>query len=219
MPASRRRLLKILAAIGLFPLAGRIMAKGVLPIQVGLRRLTGPVLVNGDPAREGMLIRPGDTVVTGRGAEAVYVVGDSAFLQRSDTRVVFGTDAADFLRVVTGRLLSVFGKGRKRLQVPTATIGIRGTACYIEAGTEQTYFCLCYGIAEITPSAAPQATETVETRHHDHPLYINGTPDNATSMVPAEVMNHSDEELVMLEELVGRWPPFYTAWNGSWPKY
>lgn len=219
MSASRRRLLKILAATGFLQLAGRVAAKGVLPIQVGLRRMTGNVLVNGDPARQGMLIRPGDTVVTGHGAEAVYVVGDSAFLQRSDTQVVFGTDPADFLRVVTGRLLSVFGKGRKRLQVPTATIGIRGTACYIEAAAERTYFCLCYGIAEITPGAAPQAAETVETRHHDHPLYINNTPDMATSMVPAEVMNHTDEELVMLEELTGRWPPFYTAWNGSWPKY
>jgi hypothetical protein len=28
-------------------------------------------------------------------------------------------------------------------------------------------------------------------------------------MVPAGVINHSDDELKLLEALVGRWPPFY----------
>ena len=28
-------------------------------------------------------------------------------------------------------------------------------------------------------------------------------------MAPAKVINHTDEELIMLENSVGRWPPFY----------
>lgn len=211
----RRHLLQTFAAASLIPsgLLGLIrnaLANGNQPTQAGLRKITGSVTVNGQPAHAGMLVKAGDTIVTGRNAEAVYVIGDNAFLQRGDTQVVFGAEAtAAFMRVITGKLLSVFGKGQKRLQVPTATIGIRGTACYIETEQERTYFCLCYGAAEITPSAAPQETETVKTWHHDHPLYINGDMRMAKSMVPAEVKNHSDSELEMLEALVGRVPPFY----------
>jgi len=112
------------------------------------------------------------------------------------------------MRVVTGAILSVFGKGNKKLVVPTATIGIRGTGCYIEASEHQTYFCLCYGSAEVTPGANPAAAEFIETSYHDHPIVINDDP-STPAMQPATVINHTDIELTMLENLVGRWPPFY----------
>ena len=220
---SRRHLLGALAAAGLLTSVERLgliraaLAAGANPVPPGLHRLKGVVTLNGTPAREGQLVKPGDTVVTAPGAEALYVIGQDAFLQREGTTVRFGETAADFMRVLTGRLLSVFGKGPKRIQVATATIGIRGTACYIEEPSGKvgagdtplpTYFCLCYGEAEIVPTAAPQQREVVATTHHDHPLYIHGDPRMATSMVPAKVINHTDAELVMLENLVGRRPPF-----------
>ena len=215
MHPRRRNLLKALAAAGLLQGAGIVglireaLANGKDPLQAGLRKLTGKVTVNGRPARVGMLIKPGDTVVTAPRAEAIYVIGENAFLQRGDSSVSFGEDAADFLRIVTGKLLSVFGHGPKRLQVSTATIGIRGTACYIEAEETVTYFCLCYGEAEVTPVGAPGEKELIRTWHHDHPLYINNQTGMAKSMVPAEVKNHTDAELAMLEALVGRRPAFY----------
>jgi hypothetical protein len=211
----RRSWLKALAAAGLLQGAGLsgvirdALANGSNPIQAGLRKVTGKVTVNGRVVGEGARISAGDTVTTGPGAEAIYVIGQDAFLQRADTEIVFGENAAAFLRVVTGRVLSVFGRGAKQLTVPTATIGIRGTGCYIEAEESRTYFCLCYGEAEVTPTAAPQERETVHTQHHDHPLYINAVPKMSTVMVSAEVINHTDIELTMLEELVGRVPPFY----------
>jgi hypothetical protein len=222
MQGRRRNFLRTLAAAGLLQGAGlsglirEALANGNAPLQAGLRKLTGMVTVNGQSAKAGMLIQPGDTVITGPGSEAIYVIGDNAFLQRADSRVTFGTEAADFFRVVTGRLLSVFGRGHKRLNVPTATIGIRGTGCYIETEAERTYFCLCYGEAEVTPSAAPREAEVVKTWHHDHPLYINSDMRMAKSMVPAEVRNHTDAELSMLEALVGRYPPFYGKTGDSY---
>jgi hypothetical protein len=181
-----------------------------VPGTPGLRRVRGTVTVNGVSAREGALVLPGDTVVTGPGAEALYVIGQDAFLQREATTISFGTDAArNFMRVLSGRLLSVFGRGEKQLNVSTATIGIRGTACYIEEEASRTYFCLCYGEAEVIPAAAPKQRETIRTKHHDHPIYIHSDPAMATSMVPANVINHGDAELEMLENLVGRWPPFH----------
>jgi hypothetical protein len=228
----RRHLLHALAAAGLLTAAERLgliraaLASGVHPVPPGLHRIKGGVTVNGQAAREGQLLKPGDTVATGAAAEALYVIGQDAFLQRESTTVRFGADMADFMRVISGKILSVFGKGERKIAVATATIGIRGTACYIEEGVPQqaggtaaapTYFCLCYGEAKVIPTAAPQQWETVITTHHDHPLYLYDDAKMPSMMVSAPVINHTDAELIMLENLVGRWPPFYGKVDTGYP--
>lgn len=203
---SRRRLLQVLAAAGVAGALREALAAGA---PQGMRSVRGNVTVNGRPASVGQEVLPGDKVATGPEAEAIYVIGSDAFLQRGNSLVAFGADAArEFMRVVSGRILSVFGRGDKRIVTNTATIGIRGTACYIEDQGTRSYFCLCYGEAEVVPSAAPQERELIRTRHHDHPIYIHADAGMPTSMVPAEVINHTDAELRMLEALVGRVPPF-----------
>jgi hypothetical protein len=222
----RRRLLKAFAAAGLLGPAGisglirDALAKGNAPVAPGLHKVRGEVTVNFKLAKEGQLILPGDTIVTGANSEAIYVIGQDAFMQRELSTVSFGSDAtANFMRVVTGKILSVFGKGAKTIQTSTATIGIRGTGCYIEdEGTgakARTYFCLCYGSVDLTPKAAPHEAESYTTTHHDKPMYVLNDMKMAKMMVPAEVINHTDEELTLLEGLVGRVTPFY----GTGKKY
>ncbi|MDO8927074.1 MAG: hypothetical protein Q7U94_09210 [Sideroxyarcus sp.] len=215
MNRSRRRLLRQLSVLGLLSGAGipglirDALAAGNYPSVQGMHKIKGDVRINGKPAREGQPVLPGDKVTTGADGEAIYVIDRNAFLQRSNSVVHFGKEAAkEFFRVVSGRILSVFEHGEKRLVVPTAVIGIRGTACYIEADPKKVYFCLCYGTAEIEPTAEPGRMERIETRHHDHPVYIHhdkGMP----SMAKTEVANHTDDELIMLEWLNRRRPPFY----------
>jgi hypothetical protein len=223
----RRHLLKLLAvgALGPAGIAGLIqatLANAATPVPTGIRSARGKVLVNGKAAAPGTAVRAGDTVTTGRGAEAIYVIGQDAFLQRDESKVSFGADAsAQLMRVVTGKILSVFGKGERKITVSTATIGIRGTACYIEdsparTGRRQTanarartYFCLCYGSVELTPTAAPEQRTTYATEYHDHPLMIYDDPGMASLMTAAPVENHTDIELTMLEALVDRLPPFH----------
>lgn len=211
----RRTLLKtwagvaLLGGTGLAGLIGKALASTVAPVRQGIRRHSGDVRINGMPVEEDMPIRPGDQISTGAASEVVYVVGQDAFMQRAQTSVSFGDSAvAGALRVASGKLLSVFGKGARSIVTPTATIGIRGTACYIEAAAERIYFCLCYGEAELVPTAAPAERELIRTTHHDHPLYIYNDMNMPKRMVPAEVINHSDAELTLLEALVGRLPPF-----------
>lgn len=212
---SRRRTLIALAATGALGPAGfaglirEALAAGVKPVAPGMHRIVGSVTINGQPAREGQLVRPGDRIDTGPNSEAIYVIGQDAYLQREKSSIGFAAEAtAGVMRVISGAILSVFGKGEKRLEVPTATIGIRGTACYIEAEPKKVYFCLCYGIAEVAPVADPKQIERIETKHHDHPILIHN--DSAMpAMADATVINHTDVELTMLENLVGRWPPFY----------
>ena len=187
-------------------------------VEKGVHRLRGDVRVNGVPAKEGMDVKAGDVVTTGPGSEVVFVTGKDAFLVRANSRVeaqgTAGALALAGLRVVTGAVLSVFSPGeRKRLSTPTATIGIRGTAVYLEAEDARTYVCTCYGEAEIVSAMDPAARETVRTQHHEQPRYVMGM--GAPQMIMgAPVVNHTDAELTMLENLVGRWPPF-TPWPGE----
>ena len=57
------------------------------------------------------------------------------------------------------------------------------------------------------PADEPSARETVRTTHHEQPRYVmaRGAPQ---MLMRAPVINHSDAELVLLESLVGRKPPF-----------
>jgi hypothetical protein len=177
----------------------------------GVRRLTGAVYVNGKSARNLDPVKPGDVVITGPNSYAVFVMGEDAFLVRSDSKVEFGGEGRliNFLRLVTGKLLSVYasGKGMRTVQTLTATIGIRGTGAYIDAEAARTYFCLCYGEAEIVPTAEPTKTQLFRTSHHDSPLYI-GNDAKTGFITEARVENHQDAELILLESLVDRQPPF-----------
>lgn len=208
--------LALVAAYGLSGALQQALAAGSQPQPPGLRRLRGSVTVNGQPAREGQLVNPGDTVETGPGAEAVFVIGRNAYLQRESSRVSLGADAATgLLRLLSGKLMAVFEPGKpQRLETATATIGIRGTGCYLESSPERTYFCLCYGIADVVPAAGADQARHVVSRYHDLPYFIY-PPGSSEVWRAAAVMNHSDVELALLEGLVGREPPFPPAPGGS----
>jgi len=136
-------------------------------IEKGVYRVRGDVRINGRPAQRGDEIRIGDTVTTGPGAELVFVVERDAFMLRQNSSVSFG---ADVMRVVTGAILSVFATGKpRRIETPTATIGIRGTGVYVESEPARTYVCTCYGEAELASRDEPAARETVRTRQHESP--------------------------------------------------
>jgi len=201
----RRALLALAAGIGLPAVLRQAIAQ--TSSQQGVRSAQGEVRVNGNPAAPGTAVGAGDTVELGSGALTTFVVGEDAFLLRENSRVVLTGSGlvVDALRLVTGKLLSVFGRGRgRRLLTATATIGIRGTGAYLEAESERTYFCLCYGTAEV--AATGGARETYSTRHHESPRYIYGDRRSA-AIAPASVVNHTDGEIIMLEALVGRTPP------------
>ncbi len=75
----------------------------------------------------------------------------------------------------------------------------------MEVDAEKTYIYTCYGTAKIEDKTDPENDETVTTKHHDHPLFIY----NVNNRIESEPMiNHIDPELVVLEKLVGRIPPW-----------
>jgi len=206
----RRQLLKGIAALTIAEQLGFLRAAWALGDKLpppGIFRLKGEVRINGKLAREGTLVQAGDVITTGAQSEAIYIIGKDAYLQRDRSTVSLSGDALKGgLRVITGKLLAVFGKGDKRIETGTATIGIRGTGCYIEAAENKVYFCLCYGTADIASNKAPDKVETIQTEHHEHPVILHA---NGSQMEAAEMINHTDSELILLESLLGRVPPFY----------
>jgi hypothetical protein len=165
----------------------------------GVGRIRGAALINGQPATPGMAVRAGDTVVTGAGSEIVFVAGGDAMLVRQNSSLALLEDG---FRLVTGAVLGVFApRQRKSLHTATATIGIRGTAVYVEAERTRTYVCTCYGETALEPADDPSARETVRPKaRHEHPRYIlaRGAPRMVT---PAPMLNHTEAEIELLQKL------------------
>jgi hypothetical protein len=207
----RRRLVLRLAAAGALGAGGltgvisRALAKGDLP--PGVHQLTGTATVNGRPAQVGTAVSPRDKVATGAGSTAILVMKDDAFLVRQNTALEFGESRGALSRVLlqTGQVLAVFGKKPVEIQAKNATVGIRGTGAYIEVEPAEIYLCLCYGEADV---AAPgMATQRLKTTHHEQPLLLVESGGGVTAR-PGGFRNHTDDELTLLESLVGREPPF-----------
>jgi hypothetical protein len=219
---SRRTLLVWALANGLFAATGllspvrdaaaQVLGRVPKPLPKGqsFYDIQGVVKVNGKPAGRDSRVGPNDTVETGKGAQAIFVVGSEAVLLRADSRLEMkGSDAiVNQLRVLTGAMLAVFGKGNRTVIGPTSTIGIRGTGLYVEAQADMTYVCTCYGSTDIAASDDPAASEQIVSAHHDAPRYVLAKPDKGRRIVPAPFKNHSDLELMLIESLVGRTPPF-----------
>ncbi len=182
--------------------------------------LDGVVKVNGVAADINTPITASDTIETGDKSYVIFVVGKDAFILRSNSSLTLEPEAAqnttekakdalvNTLRLVTGKLLSVFGKTRHRIKTPTATIGIRGTGVYVESETERSYVCTCYGTTDISAVNDSSSSETIVSEHHDAPRYVYASGDQGQLIEPAPFKNHDDEELLLIEELVGRRPPF-----------
>lgn len=222
----RRRLLQGLAAgllTALLPAVKAIAATFTppprLPASQSVYRVSGHVWVNGNKADTSTRIGPNDTVKTAIGSEIVFVVGDHAMLLRGGSHLVIqpkesnepGSLLIGGLRLFAGKLLSVSRNKGMRIETPTATIGIRGTGVYLEAGPEKTYFCNCYGEVDVVANNDAASKETEASTHHDKPLYIYGQGQPGQCIREENRLarpNHTDEELMLAEALVGRVPPF-----------
>ena len=221
----RREMLNLLSMLGAMG-AVSLLLGGCAPVTLcsGVRKVTGEVLINGQRITSkqltatGRLKVPNDaSLSTGPDGSAVFVVGKDAFLLHKNSRVVLTPAASTKPNEISGfqlsfgAILSVFARGKRMLRTPTAVIAIRGTGAYLESDSEKTYICTCYGTSHLQIKETPGITETVTTQHHEAPRFIYAA-EKRIALAP--MFNHSDQELMMLEELVGRVPPFLKS-DGS----
>lgn len=189
-----------------------------LPSNQSIYRITGEATVNGKTATLQTRIFPGDTVATAQDSEIVFVVNSHSMILRANSHLLIETPSNSTaallisgLRLLTGKLLSVSRNSPMQINTATATIGIRGTGFYVEADPELTYFCTCYGVTDVSASRDPLSRETVASQHHDRPLYIVAGASEGKNIRNAPFINHTDQELLLIETLVGRTTPFVFA--------
>ena len=168
--------------------------------------IEGKVYVNGVEATINTPILANDTIKTGKNGRIVFAVGHDAFILRNNTELALENNGllVGGLRLLTGKLLGVFGKSRHHISTNHGILGIRGTGIYAEVEPDLTYFCTCYGETDISSIAIPDHVITVQSKYHDAPKYVTA----AGEIIPAPFVNHTDEELMLIESLVGRTTPF-----------
>ncbi len=174
--------------------------------------LTGDILVNGRRLAPDGLIQTGDRIVSGPGSTLGFTINRDAFLVRpnSELTITRGTSlfVIDGVRMITGGLLSVFGRSARTRQVvaPTVTAGIRGTGFYVETRPDATYFCTCFGTIDLAAHSGDRETITSERHQAKRVLAQSG---GGRAIVTAPFENHDDAELLRLAALVGQRPAAY----------
>jgi len=176
--------------------------------------LTGDALLNGQRLDPQQTIQTGDSLETAPGAHLLFVIGNTAFLvrQRSRLTVERGStlNAVSVLRLITGAVASVWGRGTGRQVVtPTLTAGIRGTGVYAEVFPDQddrSYFCNCYGTVDVAVGGGERMLS--QSEYHQS-FWGEVKPRNGRFLTPAKAINHTDEEMEHLAGLIGE----RTAWQ------
>lgn len=187
--------------------------------------IQGKVFVNGQLANEKTFIKAAALVETGSNSYVVFKVGKDAHILRENSKMQLeGNNILESgLNLLTGKVLSVFGhrdKSQKKhsLRTTTATIGVRGTAIYAESHEDKSYLCTCYGKTLIQSNTQPDQQESITASHHDAPRFILKDPEKGQLIIPAPMFNHTDEELILIEAIVGRESPISAIQSYSRPR-
>ena len=175
--------------------------------------MTGDILLNGRPLNRQQTVQTGDQLETAPGANLLFVIGNSAFLMRQQSRLTVERgatlNAVSVLRLITGAVASGWGRGSNRqIVTPTLTAGIRGTGVYAEVFREQgdrSYFCNCYGTVDV----AAGGERMVSQSSYHQSFWGEVEPRNGRMLTPAKAINHTDEEMENLARLIGE----RTAWE------
>ena len=175
--------------------------------------MMGDALLNGSRLRPDQTIQTGDRLETGPGSSLVFVLGSTSFQVRQSSAMVVERgatlSAVSVLRLFTGAVASVWGKGGNRqIITPTITAGIRGTGVYTEVFPGQnnrSYFCNCYG----TVAMGAGADNVISQSSYHQAFWGESELKNGRSLTPAPAINHGDEELEYLARLVNQ----RTAWQ------
>ena len=203
---SRRQFLIAAAAL---PLVAIIPIQALAASSV-IHELQGTVSLNNKALTRASSIKNGDEIIVSKDGKLVFSIGDDAFLVRGgSTLQVYAEENSvlvSALRLVNGAILGVYGKRKSttRIFTATATIGIRGTAVYVAVTPQLLYTCTCYGHTDLIVGL--DSADVIAAHHNAH--VVTTGKNGGARMKAFEVIDHNDDELRMLEALVGRKPLF-----------
>lgn len=180
-----------------------------MPANRSIFEYAGDVSVNNVPATLETFVRPGDVVRTAAQSYVIFVINKDAFVLRSDSEMQIPGGAAPQpgYSLNRGKALGALASRATSIRTPTAFVGIRGTGIYVESDPGISYVCTCYGVTDIAAAANAGVVETIEAEHHDAPRYVIDEG-GSQRIEPAPFKNHDDQELLLIETLVGRSTPY-----------
>lgn len=212
---NRRQFLSLAAALPCSMLLGPNSLAATTHAKSGrlrgtIHELEGDVFINKNIANPSSTIQSGDRLSVAYGGRLVFSMGEDTYLlqEGSSLEVVSHNNVTvSGLRLLTGGLLSVFGKRETttKIYTRTAVIGIRGTGVYLNSQPEKLYFCTCYGKTDL--HLGYHHNEHIESTHHQA-FDITGKSENTMSMSATQVIGHTDDDLRLLEHYSGRKPLF-----------
>ena len=167
--------------------------------------LRGKVTINEKPATYKSEVFPGDRIVTGSDGHFVFVMGNQdAIMVRSRSELVIERyEDNGFLRLLTGAIGAVFGRGKRRqIVAANVTAGIRGTGVYLETRGDGTYFCTCWGEVDLASADDPKDREVIASSRHV-PRLVAFQAKDGTRFRPAPFETHTDQEMDILMKCVG----------------
>jgi len=175
--------------------------------------LVGDAYLNGVRLRPEQVVQTGDLLETGPGTNLIFALGNASFQVRQNSRLILERgntlSAVSLLRLLTGAVASVWGKGSNRkIITPTLTAGIRGTGVYTEIFANQggrSYFCNCYGTVDVDSGT----DKTLSQASYHQAFWGEVEPKAGRYLTPAKAINHTDEELEYLARLINQ----RTAWQ------
>ncbi len=168
--------------------------------------VSGQVVKSGKPVSAGEPMSVGETIMVDEHGSAILKIKDRASIQLKNSGKLVIDEISDSIVIMLdyGSLMSVVSPVGKKFQLvtPAATVGVRGTAFYVEArGIDQTYVCLCEGTLQIKTESGVQEIHSDDRSHH-HPVLIAPDKNGRTAVEPAEMLNHTNDDISALENVL-----------------
>lgn len=194
------------------------LAMGGLPAAMAAQRsnlvqLNGDVQLNGQRLLPDQIVQTGDQLQTGPASSVIFVIGDSAFHVRANSRLSLergnSLTTVSQLRLYSGAVASVWAtSGDRQIFAPGLTVTFQNAGVYTQASDQPgraSYLCNCYGALAL--SSGRDKVLCTSTYHEAFWATADSSEENA--LMPADSINHTDAELEFLARLIGG----KTAWQ------
>ncbi|MEC5214011.1 hypothetical protein RCH06_002566 [Polaromonas sp. CG_9.5] len=194
------------------------LAMGGLPTAMAQKRsnlvqLIGDVQLNGQRLLPDQTVQTGDYLQTGPASSVIFVIGDSAFHVRANSRLSLergkSLTTVSQLRLHSGAVASVWAtSGDHQILMPGLAATFQSAGVYAQASDQPgraSYLCNCYG----TLALSSGRDKTFCTSAYHQAFWATADSSEGDALMPADSINHTDAELEFLAGLINR----KTAWQ------
>ncbi|MEE8433838.1 MAG: FecR domain-containing protein [bacterium] len=201
-----------------------------------VKKVQGEATAAGRPLKVGDRVESGEEIRVGKQGTMILSLADNTIF-RINGEAKFQVHTSQrrrtgFFRLLLGSILTVMPRRNRYLvQMPSASIGIKGTIFFHQIYGEEEffasdyggkivalpegiseYFCLCNGLADFLKTDEDKAFFSDVSKYHNS-YYID--PKNSKILVKAPQLNHTDDDILELIEFQEE-PKHDSRWIGDY---